>query len=491
MTTTENISEKPIKRIVILGAGESGVGASLLAQAKGFEVFVSDAGEILEKYKNILLENNIPFEENKHTNELILSADEIIKSPGIPHKAQIIKDLQAKKIPIISEIEFAFRYTKAKIIGITGSNGKTTTTLLTHHLLKNAGLNVGLGGNIGDSFAMQVIEDKFEYYVLELSSFQLDDCFFMKPYIAVLLNITPDHLDRYNYDFEQYAAAKFRISQAQTKEDFFVYNGFSEEITNNPFLEKIQSQRLPVFVADNLPNNNLETSDITTFATQNSIQVVFEGKKINFSEENFTLKGKHNIFNTLCAVQVAMILGISERNIKENLRTFKNAPHRLEEIAVINGITFINDSKATNVDSVFYALGSFKRTEPHIIWIVGGVDKGNEYEVLDNLVKEKVRNFVFLGKDNQKLEKYYQNNQPENHQQENERDDDPKKELKKFDKPIFQTQSIKEAIEYGFKVAKKGDIVLLSPACASFDLFQNYMDRGEKFRENVLNLIKN
>ncbi len=478
------------KKIVILGGGESGVGAALLAQNQGFEVFVSDAGEILKKYKNILSENNISFEENKHTNEFILLADEVIKSPGISHKAQIIKDLQAKNIPIISEIEFAFRYTKAKIIGITGSNGKTTTTLLTYHLLKNAGLNVGLGGNIGDSFAAQVIEDKFEYYVLELSSFQLDDCFLMNPYIAVLLNITPDHLDRYNYDFEQYAAAKFRISQAQTKEDFFVYNGFSEEITKNPFLEKVQSQKISIFVNDELPNNNLETHNLTTFAIQNSIQVAFEGKKINFSEEDFTLKGKHNIFNTLCAVQVAMILGISERNIKESLLTFKNAPHRLEEIAVINGITFINDSKATNVDSVFYALGSFKRTEPHIIWILGGVDKGNEYEVLDNLVKEKVRNFVFLGKDNKKLEKYYQNDQPENHQQENE-GDDHKKELKKFDKPIFQTQSIKEAVEYGFKVAKKGDIVLLSPACASFDLFQNYMDRGEQFRQNVLNLVMN
>ena len=471
------------KKIVILGAGESGVGAALLAQAKGFDIFVSDAGEILEKYKKILSKNNISFEEKKHTNELILSADEVIKSPGIPHKAQIIKDLEAKNIPIISEIEFAFRYTKAKIIGITGSNGKTTTTLLTYHLLKNAGLNVGLGGNIGDSFAVQVIEDTFDYYVLELSSFQLDDCFLMKPYIAVLLNITPDHLDRYNYDFEKYAAAKFRISQAQTNEDYFIYNAFSEEITNNQLLEKVQSQKTPIFVADHVGevirthtlHNAHNNAHAGGFADLESIEVNFEGKKISFSEEDFTLKGKHNIFNSLCAIQVAMILGISENKIKESLLSFKNAPHRLEQIAVINDITFINDSKATNVDSVFYALGSFKRTEQHIIWIVGGVDKGNEYEVLDDLVKEKVKNFVFLGKDNQKLEKYYQN-QSENQSEKN------------FNQPVFQTENIKEAIKYGFSVAKKGDIVLLSPACASFDLFQNYMDRGEQFRQNVLDL---
>ncbi len=477
MAIIQNEKYENTKKIVVLGAAESGVGAALLAQAKGFEVFVSDAGEILEKYKNILLENNISFEENRHTNEIILSANEVIKSPGIPHKAQIIKDIQAKNIPIISEIEFAFRYTKAKIIGITGSNGKTTTTLLTYHLLKNAGLNVGLGGNIGDSFAAQIITeavtDTFDYYVLELSSFQLDDCFLMKPYIAVLLNITPDHLDRYNYDFEQYAAAKFRISQTQTKEDYLIYNGLSPEINNNQLLGKVQSQKIPICVDLN--------------SNENIFEVNFEDKKISFSEKDFTLKGKHNMFNCLCAIQVSMILEISENKIKEGLLSFKNAPHRLEEIATINNISFINDSKATNVDSVFYALGSFKRTERHIIWIVGGVDKGNEYEVLDNLVNEKVKHFIFLGKDNQKLEKYYQNHSENN--LENSPENSPESSLKQiFNQPVFQTQSIKKAIEYGFSVAEKGDIVLLSPACASFDLFKNYMDRGEQFRENVLNL---
>lgn len=483
------VTETITRRIVILGAGESGVGAALLAQNKKFEVFVSDAGEILEKYKKILLENNILFEENKHTETLILSADEVIKSPGIPHKVPIIKALQAKNIPIISEIEFAFRYTKAKIIGITGSNGKTTTTLLTYHLLKNAGFSVGLGGNIGDSFAAQVIKDEFEYYVLELSSFQLDDCFLMRPYIAVLLNITPDHLDRYNYDFEQYAAAKFRIAQAQTNADYLIYNNVNNGgvISGNSMklLEKVQSQKIPIFVTEHwIGQKTFVKTKIGGLATKSDIKVIFGNKRSEFSEEDFVLKGKHNIFNCLCAIQISMIVGVSEKKIKEGLLSFKNAPHRLEEIAVINEITFINDSKATNVDSVFYALGSFKRTEPHIIWIVGGVDKGNEYEVLDNLVRGKVRNLIFLGKDNQKLEKYYQNNQPENHQQENQQEN----LSKNFNKPIFQTQSIKEAVEYGFSVAQKGDVVLLSPACASFDLFQNYMDRGEQFRQNVLDL---
>ena len=471
------------ERVVILGAGESGTGAAILAKAKGYDVFVSDQGTIKDQYKTELSTEGISYEEGKHSEEKIVNASLVIKSPGIPEKAEIIKKVRAKNIPVIDEIEFGFRFINGKVIAITGTNGKTTTTLLTYHLMKSAGKSVALAGNVGESLARKVAKGNHEWYVIEISSFQLDGTTTFQPHISILLNITPDHLDRYEYQMQKYVDSKFQLIQQMKAHNFFIFYGDD------------------AVVADGVKKRSISPKTIEVSLNKESqSQIYFDGEKMSFSfgKESFkiaqsetTLKGPHNLINTMSAVSAVYYAGVSLDSIKTGLKTFKNAPHRLESVATINDVEFVNDSKATNVDSVFYALGSFKRTEPHIIWIVGGVDKGNEYEVLDNLVKEKVRNFVFLGKDNQKLEKYYQNNQPENHQQENERDDDPKKELKKFDKPIFQTQSIKEAIEYGFKVAKKGDIVLLSPACASFDLFQNYMDRGEKFRENVLNLIKN
>ncbi|MES2794750.1 MAG: UDP-N-acetylmuramoyl-L-alanine--D-glutamate ligase [Bacteroidota bacterium] len=442
-------------KIAILGAGESGVGAALLAKAKGFEVFVSDKGPISDKYKAILQENRINYEENQHTEASILDADEIIKSPGIPNKTELILKLISLKKPIISEIEFAARFTKAKLIAITGSNGKTTTTLLTYHLLKSAGKKVGLAGNIGESFAKQVINDEFDYFVLELSSFQLDNMYDFHANIAILLNITPDHLDRYNYDFKLYSESKFRVLQNMTPNDTFICFQESEPIAN--------------YLIDNTLPPNLFPVSLEKTPQKGAF---FDGKRMNFtgdfgdfaiSVDGLPLRGKHNAINMMCAILAAKGSDIAIEQIELALKTFNNAPHRLEAVATIEGVDFVNDSKATNVDSVFYALGSFEKP---IVLIIGGVDKGNDYSQIEDLVVRKVKGLVCMGVDNSKLIQYFEG---------------------KIDL-ILDTKSLAEALRMATGIASKGDVVLLSPACASFDLFKNYEDRGTKFREAVLAL---
>jgi UDP-N-acetylmuramoylalanine--D-glutamate ligase len=442
-------------KIAILGAGESGVGAALLAQAKGFEVFVSDKGPISEKYKAILQKNRIRYEENQHTEAEIFSADEIVKSPGIPNKTELILKLISLKKPIISEIEFAARYTKAKLIAITGSNGKTTTTLLTYHLLKVAGLKVGLAGNIGESFAKQVIANEFDYYVLELSSFQLDNMYDFKADIAILLNITPDHLDRYNYDFEQYAASKFRVLQNLGPADNFICFQESEPIAKYLNANTIVPKINVVSLEEPMRNGAFFDGKV----------MLFKGKigDLSIETDQLPLKGKHNAINMMCSVIAAKLIGLSDSQINIGLVSFNNAPHRLEPVAVIGGIEYINDSKATNVDSVFYALGSFEKP---IVLIMGGVDKGNDYSQIEALVLKKVKALVCMGKDNTKLIEYFGSKIP----------------------IIMDTHSLAEAIKVASAMATTGDVVLLSPACASFDLFKNYEDRGAQFKEAILAL---
>lgn len=453
-----------MKKIVVLGAGESGVGAALLAKSKNFDVFVSDASTIKPHYKAILEEKQIPFEEGKHTESIVLEANEIVKSPGIPDNTEIVLKAHDKQIPVISEIEFATRNTKAKLIAITGSNGKTTTTLLTYHLLKNAGLNVGLAGNVGESFAKKVIDNHCEYYVLEVSSFQLDGCFLFKPYISVILNITPDHLDRYDNNFDKYADAKFRIIRNQNENDYFIYNADSEVIEKKILRLKPNVQSLPITL--NADENLRSMSKVSYYqAGKIVLRLPYERpSQITLQESDLALKGKHNIFNSMAAALVAQILGVSPEKIKEGLASFKGVPHRLEEVAEIRGVKFINDSKATNIDSVMYALDSFP-DEKKIIWIAGGVDKGNNYETIKDLVAQKVKYLIALGKDNEKLCKFFGENLE-----------------------ITETTEMTKAVKKAFKIAKKGDIVLLSPACASFDLFRNYEDRGDQFREAVKEL---
>ena len=453
-----------MKKIVVLGAGESGIGAALLAKSKNFDIFVSDASTINPHYKAILEENQISFEEGKHTEAIILEANEIVKSPGVPDTAEIVLKAQEKQIPIISEIEFAARSTKAKLIAITGSNGKTTTTLLTYHLLKNAGLSVGLAGNVGESFAKKVIDNNFEYYVLEVSSFQLDGCFLFKPYISVILNITPDHLDRYENSFEKYADSKFRIIRSQNENDFFIYNVNSEIIGNKILRLKPTVQSLPVSLE---ADENLRSMSKVSYYQEGKIVLRFpydRPSQMTLQESDLSLKGKHNIFNSMVAALIAQILGLSIEKIKEGLASFKGVPHRLEEVAELRGIKFINDSKATNIDSVMYALDSFP-DEKKIIWIAGGVDKGNNYEGIKDLVCKKVKHLIALGKNNEKICNF-------------------------FGGKIEVTEEIemRKAVRKAFKLAKKGDIVLLSPACASFDLFRNYEDRGNQFKEAVKEL---
>lgn len=446
------------KRIVILGAGESGVGASLLAQAKGYEVFVSDQSPIASKYREILLENEIEFEEGTHTESLIYNASLVIKSPGIPNKASIILGLNKRNIPVIAELEFASRYTKAKLIGITGTNGKTTTTLLLYHLLKEAGYKVGLSGNVGVSMAKQVIEDTFDYYVVEISSFQLDDMHDFHAHVSILLNITPDHLDRYDYSMEKYAASKLRIANNQTHEDYFIF------FYDDPLIQKSVKTILRT-------TNGLAVSvegSTAPGAYKKGESLFFDLSKANGENFNITLSdspltGEHNAINTMAAVTAASVLGIDERQIRSALKTFRNAPHRLEMVGEINKVTFINDSKATNVDAVYYALEGFK--EP-LIWIAGGIDKGNDYQQILELVKKNVKALVCLGKDNSLLKNFF---------------------YKVI--PIEEEKlSMRSAVEKAYALAEEGDIVLLSPACSSFDLFQNYEDRGEQFRKAVKEL---
>ena len=440
---------------VILGAGESGVGAAYLARQQRYDVFVSDFGAIADNYKKQLQDWNIRFEENQHTEEEILKATEVVKSPGIPDKAPIIKKLKEKGISVISEIEFAGRYTDAKMICITGSNGKTTTTSLTYHILKNAGLNVGMAGNIGKSFAYQVATEKFDYYVLELSSFMLDDMFKFKADIAVLLNITPDHMDRYDYKLENYVASKFRVTQNQTGDDYFIYCADDTETVKGMKDRAFAAQLLPFSIQKKLePGAYLENDNIV----------------INIHQEHFTmsikelaLQGKHNIYNSMASGIVARVLELRDETLRESMGNFKNIEHRLEFVAKISGITFINDSKATNVNSTWYALESMTSD---VVLILGGVDKGNDYTMLKELVKQKVKAIVCLGKDNKRIHDAFEDDVD----------------------IIVNTFSAQEAAQVAFHLSEKGDTVLLSPACASFDLFKNYEDRGNQFKEAVKEL---
>lgn len=443
------------KRLVVLGGGESGVGTAILGKKEGYEVFVSDFGKIKENYKEVLTINEIPWEDETHTQSLILNADVVMKSPGIPDKAPIVKKLHEKKIPVISEIEFAAPFTKAITIGITGSNGKTTTTMLTYHLLKSAGLNVGLGGNIGKSFAWQVADEAYDVYVLELSSFQLDGSFTYNPHIAVITNISPDHLDRYDYNYDNYIAAKFRITMNQTEDDYLIYDDDDEAIAQWFTKHTTKAQRIPFSILNEL-ENGASLKDKTM--------------KINIKDEAFTmdtshlaLEGKHNMKNAMAAASVAQLMKIRKQTIRESLSNFQGVEHRLEKVLKIQNVQYINDSKATNVNATFFALDSM--TVP-TVWIVGGVDKGNDYTELMSLVREKVKAIVCLGVDNRKI-------------------------IDAFGDVVdvmVEVGNMSDAVRTSQRLAEKGDAVLLSPACASFDLFENYEDRGKQFKQAVQNL---
>lgn len=442
-------------RLVVLGGGESGVGTAILGKKKGYDVFVSDFGIIKDNYREVLSINGIKWEDEKHTEELILNADVVMKSPGIPDKAPIVKKLVEKGISVISEIEFAIQFTKAMTIGITGSNGKTTTTLLTYHLLKQGGLNVGLGGNIGKSFAWQVAEDKYDVYVLELSSFQLDGIINYKPHIAIITNLSPDHLDRYNYDYNLYIASKFRITMNQDANDYLIVD-YDDEETKNWFLKnKTKANIIPFSILNELDKGGcLKGENIT-----NNINNELFTMPIN----ELALEGKHNIKNAMAATAVAQLMKIRKQTIRESLSNFQGAEHRLEKVLKIQGVQYINDSKATNVNATFFALDSM--TTP-TVWIVGGVDKGNDYSELLPLVREKVKGIVCLGLDNQKLFDTFEN----------------------VVDVMVETTSMNEAVKIAEKMADKGETVLLSPCCASFDLFENYEDRGRQFKNAVHNL---
>jgi UDP-N-acetylmuramoylalanine--D-glutamate ligase len=444
-----------MKRLVILGGGESGVGTALLGKQKNFDVFVSDKGEIKKKYKEVLLHNEIEWEEKLHSLDKILNADVVVKSPGIPDKVDVVKQLVSKGISVISEIEFASQYTDANIIGITGSNGKTTTTMLTHHILKEAGLNVGMAGNIGDSFAKQVAETNVEHYVLELSSFQLDGIVNFKPEIAVITNITPDHLDRYDYKFENYIASKFRIAMNQTKDDYLIYDADDEVVEDYLKQHSIQSTLLPFSLTRKL--------DQGTYLDDKNIIINIDNSQIIMPTANLALEGKHNIKNAMAASTVAQLLRIRKNTIRESLENFQGAEHRLEHVLRINKVQYINDSKATNVNATYYALESM---EAPTVWIVGGQDKGNDYESLFPFVNKNVKAIICLGVDNKKLFENFGN----------------------MVDIIVETQFMSEAVKIAYKIAEAGDNVLLSPACASFDLFENYEDRGRQFKEAVRNL---
>ncbi|MCX7546859.1 UDP-N-acetylmuramoyl-L-alanine--D-glutamate ligase [Xanthomarina sp. F1114] len=442
------------KRLVVLGGGESGVGTALLGKAEGFDVFVSDKQKIKEKYKEVLIHNEIEWEEGGHSEDLVLSAHIVMKSPGIPEKVPLVKQIREKGIEVVSEIEFASRYTKATIVGITGSNGKTTTACLTHHILKQK-LEVGLAGNIGDSFAKQVVEKDFPNYVLEISSFQLDDIKEFKPHIAVITNITPDHLDRYNYQFENYIASKFRIALNQTKEDYLIYDADDPVILDWLKNHPVQSKLLPFSLVKKIENG--------AYYNNNKITITIDNNQIDMSTRDLTLEGKHNIKNAMAASTVAQLLRIRKQTIRESLENFHGVEHRLEHVLKINKVQYINDSKATNVNATYYALESM---EAPTVWIVGGEDKGNNYQELFPFINEKVKAIICLGVNNEKL-------------------------LENFGSMvdvIIETQYMEEAVKIAYKLAEAGDNVLLSPACASFDLFENYEDRGRQFKNAVRNL---
>lgn len=443
------------EKVVILGGGESGVGAAILALKQGYEVFLSDLGKIKEKYKAVLSERNIDFEEFRHTEEKILDATLVIKSPGIPEKAPMVKKIADLAIPVISEIEFAGRYNKAKTICITGSNGKTTTTLLTYHILKNAGLNVGLAGNVGKSFALQVAEENYDIYVIELSSFQLDGMFEFKADIAVLMNITPDHLDRYGYNFQYYVDSKFRITQNQGVNDYFIYCADDEVTVNELLKREINAQAIP-FTLGLPPENGAGIKD-------NQLIINLNKKQFIMSILDLALQGKHNAYNSMAAAITSLACQIRNEDLRTSLTDFKGVEHRLESFLSVHGIEFINDSKATNVNSTWYALECINKP---IVWIAGGIDKGNDYSMLYELAKDKIKALVCLGRNNTKIRSSFENIIPN----------------------IVEASSMEEAVKSAYYLARDGEVVLLSPCCASFDLFENYEDRGNQFKKEVRNL---
>jgi len=443
------------KKIVGLGAAESGVGTAILAQKQGYDVFVSDFGAISAKYKKELTGRNIRFEEGQHSQEVIFAANEVVKSPGIPDKASIIVGLKERNINVISEIEFAARFTNAKMICITGTNGKTTTTLLTYHILQKAGLNVGLGGNVGKSFARQVAEENYDYYVLELSSFQLDGCYEFKADVAILTNITPDHLDRYEYNLQNYVDSKFRILQNQGPADAFIFCA-DDEIT----MQEISKRE---FKMQCLPFSIKQKEGMSAYTENNNLIIQTHNQTLTMSIQDLALQGKHNLYNSMASGIASRILEIRKEVVRESFSDFENIEHRLEFVNSVHGIDFINDSKATNVNSTWYALESLQSP---IIWIAGGVDKGNDYSMLTELVQNRVKALVCLGTDNKKLIKAFKEIVP----------------------VIVEASSADEAVQTAYRLGKKGDTVLLSPCCASFDLFENYEDRGRQFKAAVRSL---
>ncbi len=445
-----------MKRLVILGGGESGVGTAILGKKQGYEVFLSDFGKIQNNYKEVLLLNGIKFEDGGHTEEKILNADVVMKSPGIPDKADIVKKLRKKEIPVISEIEFANKYAKGKTIGITGSNGKTTTTMLTHWLLKSGGLNVGIGGNIGKSFAWQVAEDNYDYYVLELSSFQLDGIVKYAPHIAVITNISPDHLDRYDYKYEKYIDAKFRITMNQTKDDYLIYDADDEAIVNWLKNNKTKAQLIPFSITQTLEKG-------TYLKDETNMEININEEEFIIETGDISLEGKHNLKNAMAAASVAKLMQIRKATIRESLTNFQGVEHRLEKVLKIGNVQYINDSKATNVNATFYALDSMTA---QTVWIVGGVDKGNDYSELMPLVREKVKAIVCLGVDNRKIIDAFGN----------------------VVDIMVEVDNMTDAVRTASRLAERGETVLLSPACASFDLFENYEDRGKQFKNAVQNL---
>lgn len=443
------------KRVAILGGGESGIGAAILAQKKGYSVFVSDMGKIKGNYKDVLSNNEIDFEEEKHSKERILNAELVVKSPGIPDTAPIIVQLKEKGVPVVSEIEFAGRYNSAKTICITGSNGKTTTTLLLYHILKNAGLKVGLAGNVGKSFAWQVADKNYDVYVIELSSFQLDGMYDFKADVSVLMNITPDHLDRYAYDMQSYIDSKFRVIQNQTKSDYFIFCADDEIIQKEIKKRDIKPALLPFSLN--------EPAEMGAGTRENRIIININLNQFSMSILNLSLHGKHNTYNSMAAGLASMIFEIRDDQLRESLSDFTGVEHRLERFLKVHGIEFINDSKATNINSTWYALESVSKS---IVWIVGGVDKGNDYSMLQGLVREKVKAIVCLGKNNKKIHDSFDG----------------------VVKNVVDATSMGEAVKTAYYLARNGDTVLLSPACASFDLFENYEDRGIQFKKEVRNL---
>ena len=442
-------------RLVILGGGESGVGTAILGKKQGYDVFVSDFGKIKDSYKEVLIINEIPWEEEKHTEELVLNADLVMKSPGIPDKSPIVKKLKSKGISIISEIEFASAFTNAVSVGITGSNGKTTTTMLTYHVLKTAGLNVGLAGNVGKSFAWQVADNNYDFYVIELSSFQLDGIVDFKPHVAIITNISPDHLDRYDYKYQNYIDSKFRITMNQTEEDFLIYDANDEAILEWLKNNTVRAKLIPFSLTDEYSEG--------AFIKNNTMEVKINQEEFAMETEYISLEGKHNLKNAMAASSVANILKIRKSTIRESMSNFQGVEHRLEKVLKIQNVQYINDSKATNVNSVFYALESMNTPT---VWIVGGVDKGNDYHELMSLVREKVKAIICLGIDNKKIIDAFGN----------------------VVDIMVEVNNMSEAVKMAQRLSEKGDTVLLSPACASFDLFESYEDRGRQFKQAVKNL---